>query len=67
MPRTRLGIIFEENSGAMMNSGVTRASTMKNAATWAPPIPAMSWLTVDWLTADQPPTSCGIELNRFCV
>ena len=51
----------------MTNSGATRASTMKNAATWAPPIPAMSWLTVDWLTADQPPTSCGIELNRFCV
>ncbi len=36
MPRTRGGMICEENSGAITNSGVTRASTRKKPASSLP-------------------------------
>src|SRR4051794_28072188 len=55
MPRARAGRLLLENSGARMNSGLTRASTRKNAATccsvkWARS--ALAFIPADRLEVD---------------
>ena len=46
---TCVGSIFDENSGASMNSGATRASTRKKPVTLAGPIACISTVIDTWL------------------
>ena len=62
MPRTWAGTCLAENSGASTNSGLTRASTRKNAViVWPPPSADSTWLSVELVH----PTSDGIDMYRF--
>ena len=67
MPRTRVGNIFEENSGASRNSGVDAREHEEERRHVLAGDAGNEVVQRRRLTADQPPTSCGIELNRFCV
>ena len=59
------GCIFEENSGASTNSGLIRASTRKNAGDLGAAAELADQLTERQLA--HPPTSCGIDMYRFCA